>query len=75
MGMISSSLLPEFDHEMANTRKTLERVPDNKMDWKPHPKSMSMNSLASHLAFRKRPGWSWLAPGGQTSRRRQKLFF
>lgn len=50
MGMISASLLPEFDHEMANTRKTLERVPDNKLDFKPHPKSMSMLKLASHLA-------------------------
>ncbi len=36
--MISKSLLPEFDLEMATTRKTLERVPDEKFDWKPHPK-------------------------------------
>ena len=33
---ISQSLLPEFDQEMANTRKTLERVPTDKFDWKPH---------------------------------------
>ncbi len=46
----STALLPEFDREMANTRKTLERVPDGKMSWKPHPKSMTMGRLAGHLA-------------------------
>jgi len=46
----SDALLPEFDHEMANTRKTLERVPDDKLDWTPHEKSMTMRALASHLA-------------------------
>jgi len=48
---IAQSMLPEFDHEMANTRKTLERVPDNKWDWKPHPKSGSLGWLANHIAF------------------------
>ncbi len=47
---ISQALLPEFDREMANTRKTLERVPDDKLTWKPHPKSGTMLWLASHLA-------------------------
>ncbi|MBZ5569867.1 MAG: DinB family protein [Acidobacteriia bacterium] len=47
---LSQSLLPEFDAEMANTRKTLERVPDGKFDFKPHPKSGSMGWLAGHLA-------------------------
>jgi uncharacterized damage-inducible protein DinB len=47
---ISQSLLPEFDQEMASTRKTLERVPDGKFDWKPHAKSGSMGWLAGHLA-------------------------
>ena len=47
---ISQTLLPEFDHEMANTRKTLERVPDDKFDWKPHEKSTSMGDLATHIA-------------------------
>lgn len=46
---LSQSLLPEFDHEMANTRKTLERVPSDKFDWKPHAKSMAMGGLATHL--------------------------
>jgi len=48
--MISESLLPEFDREMANTRKVLERCPEDKFGWKPHPKSFSMGALATHLA-------------------------
>ena len=47
---IKDALLPEFDHEMAITRKTLERLPEGKSDWKPHDKSMSMGRLAGHLA-------------------------
>lgn len=47
---IAQSLLPEFDQEMANTRKMLERIPENKLDYKPDPKSMSMSQLASHVA-------------------------
>jgi len=47
---LRDALLPEFDHEMANTRKTLERVPDDKFDWKPHVKSTSMGALATHLS-------------------------
>lgn len=53
---ISESLLPEFDQEMANTRKTLERVPADKFDWKPHEKSMPMGQLAVHIATM--PGWA-----------------
>jgi len=47
---IAQMLVPEFDHEMATTRKLLERVPADAADWKPHPKSMSMGHLASHIA-------------------------
>ena len=47
---IAQSLLPEFDYEMANTRKTLERVPENKLDFKPDPKSMPLGRLAGHIA-------------------------
>lgn len=47
---LSQALLPEFDQEMANTRKSLERVPDDKFSWKPHAKSGSMGWLAGHLA-------------------------
>jgi hypothetical protein len=36
---ISQSFLPEFEMEMAGTRKVLERVPDDKLDWKVHEKS------------------------------------
>lgn len=69
--VISKSLLPEFDNEMANTRKTLERVPDDKFAWKPHEKSFPMGGLATHLA--NLPSWGSLilnsdsfdvAPGG-----------
>jgi uncharacterized damage-inducible protein DinB len=49
-------LLTEFDDEMAGTRKTLERVPENKFGWKPHEKSGSMIWLASHLAHL--PEWA-----------------
>jgi uncharacterized damage-inducible protein DinB len=47
---LSQALLPEFDQEMANTRKTLERVPDDKLGWKPHAKSGTMGWLANHVA-------------------------
>jgi uncharacterized damage-inducible protein DinB len=47
---IAELLLPEFDQEMATTRKTLERVPDDMFAWKPHGKSFSMGDLASHIA-------------------------
>jgi uncharacterized damage-inducible protein DinB len=53
---LSDTILPEFDHEMANTRKTLERVPDDRFDWKPHEKSMPMGGLATHLATL--PSWA-----------------
>ena len=47
---IAQSLLPEFDQEMANTRKVLERVPDEKWNWKPHEKSGTTGWLAGHVA-------------------------
>ena len=47
---ISESVLPEFDQEMGNTRKVLERVPYDKLSWKPHPKSYSLGQLALHIA-------------------------
>jgi uncharacterized damage-inducible protein DinB len=47
---ISEALLSEFDQEMANTRKTLERVPADKADYTPHTKSMPMGKLAAHVA-------------------------
>jgi uncharacterized damage-inducible protein DinB len=53
---ISDMFLPEFDQEMANTRKTLERIPEDKLDWKPHEKSMTLGRLAGHLA--ELAGWA-----------------
>jgi uncharacterized damage-inducible protein DinB len=47
---ISELLLPEFDEEMKKTRKTLERVPVDKKDFAPHPKSMPLGKLAPHVA-------------------------
>ena len=44
-----AALLPEFDQEMANTRKVLERVPDEQLDFKPHEKSFSLLELSSHV--------------------------
>ena len=52
---LNEALLPEFDQEMANTRKSLERVPDDKFDWKPHAKSMTVRQLTMHLALF--PSW------------------
>lgn len=46
----ADSFLPEFEEEMANTRKVLERVPDDKLDWKPHEKSNTIGWNANHLA-------------------------
>ena len=47
---MSELLLPEFDDEMAGTRKFLEIVPDEKLGWKPHEKSMTLGQLAWHLS-------------------------
>ncbi|MDE3195402.1 MAG: DinB family protein [Acidobacteriota bacterium] len=69
---ISSLLLPEFEQEMASTRKLLACVPDGQYSWKPHEKSMTLGRLASHVA--ELPGWAVvtlkqtkleIAPGAQ----------
>ena len=69
---ISDSLLPEFDQEIAGARRTLERVPADKFDWRPHPRSGTLIWLAGHLA--NIPSWAPLtidrddfdmAPGGK----------
>jgi uncharacterized damage-inducible protein DinB len=71
---IAESLLPEFDHEMATTRKLLDRVPADKVAWKPHAKSFSLGDLSLHLG--ELCGWTQEAltkteldinpPGGQS---------
>jgi len=52
---ISETLLPEFDMEMATTRRLLERVPTDKGKWKPHEKSFPLGHLAQLVAGM--PGW------------------
>jgi uncharacterized damage-inducible protein DinB len=52
---IRELLLPEFDQEMANTRKLLEIVPEDRPDFKPHAKSMPLGRLAAHVA--ELPSW------------------
>lgn len=47
---ISQALLPEFNHEIANTRKTLDRITDEILGYKPHEKSPALGWLAGHLA-------------------------
>jgi uncharacterized damage-inducible protein DinB len=56
---IKDALLREFDFEMEKARTTLERVPDDKLGWKPHAKSGTMGWLAGHLA--EVPGWTSVA--------------
>lgn len=51
----AETVLPEFDQETAKTRKVLERVPVDKLDWRPHPKSNTIGWNANHLA--EIPGW------------------
>jgi uncharacterized damage-inducible protein DinB len=52
---IAEGLLPEFDQEIATTRKLLARVPSDKGPWKPHPKSFPLGHLAQLVASM--PGW------------------
>lgn len=47
---IREIFLPEFDNEMKITRTMLERVPEDKPDYKPHEKSMPLGKLAAHVA-------------------------
>jgi len=47
---IKDGLLADYDHEMGTTRRLLDRLPDDRLSWKPHDKSMSLGALASHLA-------------------------
>jgi len=53
---LAESLLPEYDQEMANVRKSLERIPGDKLDWTPHDKSWPFAGLATHMA--NMPGWT-----------------
>jgi uncharacterized damage-inducible protein DinB len=46
---LKDAVLAEFDHEMAATRKLLERLPEEKLTWQPHEKSRSLGALATHI--------------------------
>ncbi len=59
--MISQSLLPEFDMEMANSRKVLERVPEGQLAFRPHAKSFALGRLAGHVA--EMPMWALMTLG------------
>ncbi len=52
---IAETLLPEFEQEMASTRRVLERVPSDKAQWKPHPKSFPLGHLAQLVSWM--PAW------------------
>ncbi len=53
---VADAMVGEFTHESIGTRKMLERIPEDKLSWKPHVKSMTMGRLAAHLA--ELPEWS-----------------
>jgi uncharacterized damage-inducible protein DinB len=69
----AESILPEFDREMANTRKVLERVPEDKLNWQAHPKSHTIGWNANHLAeilgwvegMLTKPSWDIAPVGGE----------
>ncbi|GAB4124542.1 MAG: hypothetical protein Kow001_21390 [Acidobacteriota bacterium] len=52
---MTDGIAMELEHEAKSLRKTLSRIPEEKFAWKPHERSMSMGTLASHLA--EIPGW------------------
>ncbi len=49
-GSVADAIYTDLDHEIANTRRTLERFPAGHNDWRPHDKSMTLAKLASHVA-------------------------
>jgi uncharacterized damage-inducible protein DinB len=52
---IAESFLPELEGELATTRRLIERLPESRLDWKPHPKSTSLGELATHIV--EMPRW------------------
>jgi uncharacterized damage-inducible protein DinB len=47
---LADAVIAELDQEAAPTRRALERVPEDRLDWRPHPRSMSLGQLALHIA-------------------------
>jgi len=70
----AATILPEFDQEMANTRKVLECIPDDKLDWQAHTKSHTIGWNANHLpeilgwveVWLTAPSWDFAPIGGDT---------
>lgn len=58
---LADTFLMELNHEAAGARKAIERVPEDKFDWKPHDKSMPAGRLAGHIA--EIPGWMTMIVG------------
>src|SRR6266581_6896875 len=52
---IAEALVPELEQEMTTTRRLLERVPSDRAQWKPHPKSFALGHLAQLISWM--PGW------------------
>jgi uncharacterized damage-inducible protein DinB len=50
MSTMTPALVAELEQEAASTRRVLERVPADRLDWQPHPKSMTLGQLALHVA-------------------------
>ncbi|HWW88063.1 MAG TPA: DinB family protein, partial [Vicinamibacterales bacterium] len=55
-GLVKDGLLADYDHEIGATRRMLERVPDDKLGWKPHERSMTLGELSTHLGSI--PSWA-----------------
>jgi uncharacterized damage-inducible protein DinB len=53
---LAQALLPEFEHETATLRRVIERIPADRLDYRPHPKSFTLGDLANHLVTI--PGWT-----------------
>lgn len=58
---VKERMLAELEQEMATTRRVLDRVPERRAEWQPHPKSKTLGELAVHLA--RIPGWIASAAG------------
>src|SRR2546421_9916008 len=60
---MTAAILQEFENEAITTRRVLERVPADKLTWRPHPKSMSLGHLALHVAASPGVIAGWAAAG------------
>jgi uncharacterized damage-inducible protein DinB len=72
---IAELLLQDYDTEISNTRRTLERVPEDKPDWAPHEKSMKMGRLAIHCATLPMFGYYIIEDDGMDMASSQRLRF